>query len=82
MWQLDARTLWARDATVASEQTAEFLSRVERRSPGSITSRVQCVVRVFVRQPQKGNLEEATIKYQAGRIGGRPGFAYGAEVES
>ena len=28
MWQLDARTLWARDASVASEQTAEFVFRV------------------------------------------------------
>ena len=27
VWQLDARTLWARDATVASEQTAEFVFR-------------------------------------------------------
>ena len=29
VWQLDARTLWARDATVASEQTAEFVFRVK-----------------------------------------------------
>ena len=28
VWQLDARTLWARGATVASEQTAEFVFRV------------------------------------------------------
>ena len=28
MWQLDARTLWECDATVASEQTAEFVFRV------------------------------------------------------
>ena len=27
VWQLDARTLWARDATVASEQTADFVFR-------------------------------------------------------
>ena len=27
VWQLDARTLWARDATVTSEQSAEFVFR-------------------------------------------------------
>ena len=27
LWQLDTRTLWVRDATVASEQTAEFVFR-------------------------------------------------------
>ena len=27
MWQLDARTHWARNATVASEQTSEFFFR-------------------------------------------------------
>ena len=30
VWQLDAHTLWASDATVASEQTAEFVFRVPR----------------------------------------------------
>ena len=29
MWQLDARTLWTRNANVASEQSAEFVFRVE-----------------------------------------------------
>ena len=29
MWQLDARTLWECDATVPSEQTAEFVFRFE-----------------------------------------------------
>ena len=39
VWQSDARTLWARDATVASEQTAEFAFRASSiQSDNSIES--------------------------------------------
>ena len=66
------------------EHTAGTCTRVygiisaplERRSPGSITSRVQCVVRLSVRQPQKGNLVEAAIKDQAVKLRGCRSSAY------
>ena len=51
---------------------------LERRSPGLITCQVECVVRLSVRQPQKGILGEAAIKDQAGSLGGRRSSAYGA----
>ena len=52
------------------------ITDLERRSLESITSRVQRVVRVSVRQPRKGDLGEAAIKNQAGRLGGRRSSAY------
>ena len=74
VWQLDARTLWARNATIASEQTAEFVFRVSLKG-GALSSIFKksigsCLESIFSKYYDSTlNIVTPTVRTRCGRCG-------------